>query len=186
MAEGNKSACRKGMTLVYTGDGKGKTTAALGLTLRAVGRGFRVLFLQFLKSPERVTGEQRAIRYLPNVEMRQLGAGFTWTKTPEVHREALRRGWALAKEKVYSGAYDLVVLDEINTALAITRFPVDDVLPLAEVLKLIDSRPVHTHLVLTGRAAHPAIVERADLVTVMEPRKHYYDRGIPAVYGLEL
>ncbi len=83
-------------------------------------------------------------------------------------------------------AYDLAVLDEINTALAIARFPVDDVLPLAEVLALIDNRPAHTHLVLTGRSAHPAIVERADLVTVMEPLKHYYDRGIPAVYGIEL
>ncbi|GAB6931940.1 cob(I)yrinic acid a,c-diamide adenosyltransferase [Calditerricola satsumensis] len=186
MADERQPVRRKGLTLVYTGDGKGKTTAALGLTLRAVGRGFRVLFLQFIKSPERVTGEQRAIRYLPGVEMHQLGEGFTWTKTPEVHREALRRGWALAKEKIHSGAYDLAVLDEINTALAIARFPVDDVLPLAEVLALIDNRPAHTHLVLTGRSAHPAIVERADLVTVMEPLKHYYDRGIPAVYGIEL
>jgi cob(I)alamin adenosyltransferase len=175
---------RKGLTLVYTGDGKGKTTAALGLALRAVGRGMRVLILQYIKSPERTYGEQIALEKL-GVEILQLGIGFTWTKTPEEHREALKRAWQLTKEKVMSGQYDLIVLDEINSALAIRNFPIDDVLPLDEVISLIQERPSHLHLVLTGRDAHPKICEVADLVSEVMVRKHYYDRGIPAVRGIE-
>ncbi len=174
----------KGLTLVYTGDGKGKTTAALGLALRAVGRGMRVLILQYIKSPERTYGEQIALEKL-GVEILQLGIGFTWTKTPAEHRDALKRAWQLTKEKVMAGQYDLVVLDEIHSALAIRQFPIDDVLPLEEVIALIQKRPSHMHLVLTGRNAHPQICEVADLVSEVMVRKHYYDRGIPAVRGIE-
>ena len=88
---------------------------------------------QFIKSPERSYGEQIALQKL-GVEMVQLGVGFTWTKTPEEHREALRKGWPKAKEAVMSGEYDLVILDELNNALAIDKFPIDDVLPLNEVI----------------------------------------------------
>ncbi|MFD1037817.1 cob(I)yrinic acid a,c-diamide adenosyltransferase [Virgibacillus byunsanensis] len=176
---------QQGLTLVYTGDGKGKTTAAIGLTVRAVGQGFNVKILQFIKSPRRSYGEQITLEKL-GVEMEQLGIGFTWTKTPEEHREALRKAWPKAKETVMSGEYDLVVLDELNNALAIDKFPIDDVLPLEEVKDLIKNKPEHVHLVITGRNAKQEIKDIADLVSVVDVEKHYYDRGIPAVKGIEL
>lgn len=172
------------MTLVYTGDGKGKTTAALGLCVRAVGRGYKVLVLQFIKGPQRIYGEKIALEKL-GIEVRQLGIGFTWTKTPEEHRSALASAWQMAQREVSSGEYDVVILDEINNALSIERFPVDDVLPLTEVLDLIQQRPPYLHLVLTGRNAKQEIIDIADLVTEMKPIKHYYDEGVPAVFGIE-
>ncbi|WP_227935535.1 cob(I)yrinic acid a,c-diamide adenosyltransferase [Alkalihalobacillus deserti] len=175
---------RQGLTLVYTGDGKGKTTASLGLALRGVGRGLKVKIYQFIKSPERTYGEQIALRKL-GVEMVQLGIGFTWTKTPEEHREALRKAWPIAKEAVMSGEYDLIILDELNNALAIDKFPIDDVLPLEEVIDLLQNKPSHVHLVITGRNAKPEIKELADLVSIIEPEKHYYNEGIQAVKGIE-
>ncbi|MCL7746571.1 cob(I)yrinic acid a,c-diamide adenosyltransferase [Halalkalibacter alkaliphilus] len=179
-----ESQKRQGLTLVYTGNGKGKTTSALGLALRGIGRGFKVKILQFIKSPERTYGEQIALEKL-GVEMVQLGIGFTWTKTPEEHREALRKAWPKAKEAVMSGEYDLVILDELNNALAIDKFPIDDVLPYSEVIDLIENKPSHVHLVITGRSAKQEIKELADLVSVIEPEKHYYNEGIPAVKGIE-
>jgi cob(I)alamin adenosyltransferase len=175
---------QQGLTLIYTGHGKGKTTSALGLALRGIGRGLKVKIYQFIKSPERSYGEQIALKKL-GVEMVQLGVGFTWTKTPEEHREALMRGWPKAKEAVMSGEYDLVILDELNNALAINKFPIDDVLPLDEVIDLIKSKPSHVHLVITGRDAKQEIKDIADLVSVIEPEKHYYNEGIPAVKGIE-
>ncbi|AIQ12245.1 cob(I)yrinic acid a,c-diamide adenosyltransferase [Paenibacillus durus] len=184
MEQSDRRSNRKGYTLVYTGDGKGKTTAALGLALRASGRGYKVLILQFIKSPQRTYGEHIALRKL-GVEIRQLGAGFTWTKTPEEHRSALREAWASARAEVLGGDWDVVVLDEINNALAIEKFLVDDVLPLGEVLDLIRLRPKHLHLVLTGRQAKPEILELADLVSEVQAVKHYYNDGVPAVLGIE-
>jgi len=175
---------QRGMTLVYTGDGKGKTTSALGLALRGIGRGFKVKIYQFIKSPERTYGEKIALEKL-GVEMEQLGIGFTWTKTPEEHREALRIAWPKAKEAVLSGEYDLVILDELNNALAIEKFPIEDVLPLDEVLETIRNKPSHVHLVITGRNAKQEVKELADLVSVINAEKHYYDEGVPAVYGIE-
>ena len=172
------------LVLVYTGDGKGKTTAALGLAVRAFGQGKRVIMIQFIKSPERSYGEQKAFEQL-GIEIVQKGIGFTWTKTAEEHREALNAAWTFTKEKVMSEQYDVVILDELNNALAIDRFPIDDVLPLSEVIDLIKSRPKHTHLVLTGRSAKQEIIDCADLVTEMKPIKHYYNEGIPAVRGIE-
>ncbi|MBO8163643.1 MAG: cob(I)yrinic acid a,c-diamide adenosyltransferase [Brevibacillus sp.] len=179
-----KSDQQRGLVLVYTGDGKGKTTAALGLAVRAAGRGKRVLVIQFIKSPERTYGEKIVFDRL-GIEMIQTGVGFTWTKTPEEHRMALKQAWSLTKEKISSGAYDVVILDELNNALAIERFPVDDVLPLAEVQEMIKNRPHGMHLVITGRQARPEITDMADLVTEMKPLKHYYDEGVPAVLGIE-
>ena len=173
-----------GLVLVYTGDGKGKTTAALGLAVRATGRGKKVLMVQFIKSPERTYGEQLALEKI-GIEIYQKGSGFTWTKTPEEHREALKNAWAFVKEKVSSGSYDVLILDEINNALAIDTFPIDDVLPLKEVLDFIEKYRGTMHIVLTGRAAKNEIMEVADLVTEMKPIKHYYDEGIPAVKGIE-
>lgn len=175
---------QRGLCLVYTGDGKGKTTASLGLVVRAIGQGLRVLMIQFIKSPERTYGERNTLEKL-GVEMIQMGVGFTWTKTPEEHRFALEQAWKLTKERVFSGAYDLIILDELNNALAIDRFPIEDVLPLDEVIELIRTRPNNLHLVITGRSAHPEVIELADLVTEMKPIKHYYEEGIPAVRGIE-
>lgn len=174
----------RGLLLVHTGEGKGKTTAALGLLVRAIGQGLNVLMIQFIKSPERTYGEKLTLEKL-GVEIHQMGVGFTWTKTPEEHRAALKSAWALTKEKVQSGKYDLIILDELNNALAINRFPIEDVLPFAEVVELIRTRPRQLHLVITGRNAHPDIMAVADLVTEMKAIKHYYDEGIPAVRGIE-
>jgi cob(I)alamin adenosyltransferase len=175
---------KKGLLLVYTGDGKGKTTAALGLAVRAKGRGKRVLMIQFIKSPERTYGEKIMFDQI-GIEMYQTGIGFTWTKTPEEHRTALKKAWAFTKEKIASGRYDVVILDELNNALAIDKFPVDDVLPLEEVIDVIANRPSSMHLVVTGRSAKPEIKDCADLVTEMMPVKHYYNEGVPAVKGIE-
>lgn len=175
---------KRGLVLVYTGDGKGKTTAAIGLAVRATGRGKKVLMIQFIKSPERTYGEKIVFDRM-GIEIVQKGVGFTWTKTPEEHRAALKEAWSFAREKLLGGEYDVVILDELNNALAIDRFPIDDVLPLAEVLETIQSRPRHIHLVITGRSAKQEIMDIADLVTEMKPIKHYYDEGIPAVLGVE-
>ena len=175
---------QRGMTLVYTGHGKGKTTAALGLALRAAGRGKNVLILQFIKSPSRTYGEKLMFDKM-GIEMIQTGIGFTWTKTPEEHREALKESWILAKEKLLSSDYDMLVLDEINNALSIDKFPIDDVLPLDEVVASILNRPPAMHVVLTGRNARKEITDIADLVTEMQPVKHYYDEGVSAIKGIE-
>lgn len=176
---------KKGMLLVYTGDGKGKTTASLGVTLRAIGRGMSVKYFQFIKSPERTYGEQIALRKL-GVETVQLGIGFTWTKTPEEHREALKNAWSIVKKELQDETTDLLVLDELNNALAISKFPIEDVLPLQEVLEAIQNRPAKMHLVVTGRSAHPALLEMADLVSTIDATKHYYeDQDVMAMKGLE-
>jgi len=174
----------RGLLLIYTGDGKGKTTASLGVTLRALGRGLKVRYLQFIKSPERTYGEALAFKKL-GLEMEQMGIGFTWLKTPEEHREALKKAWATAKEALADESLDLVVLDELNNALAISTFPIDDVLPLAEVKEALANRPKGMHVVITGRSASPELIEIADLVSTIEATKHYYDEGISAVKGLE-
>ncbi|WP_127529381.1 cob(I)yrinic acid a,c-diamide adenosyltransferase [Paenibacillus kobensis] len=184
MGSSDRRASRKGYTLVYTGDGKGKTTASLGLAVRAAGRGYKVLILQFIKSPQRTYGEQITLNRI-GIEVRQLGVGFTWTRTPEEHREALQKAWTIAKEETMNGDWDVVILDEIHNALGIERFPIADVLPLQEVIELIESRPAHLHLVLTGRGAKPEIIAKADLVSEIQPIKHYYNEGVPAVLGLE-
>ncbi|MGK4152577.1 cob(I)yrinic acid a,c-diamide adenosyltransferase [Kurthia gibsonii] len=175
---------RQGLFLLYTGDGKGKTTASLGVTLRAIGRGLSVTYLQFIKNPDRTYGEKLALAKL-GVEMKQMGIGFTWTKTPEEHRDALKKAWALTKEKLQDDTIDVLVLDELNNALAIDRFPIDDVLPLEEVVEAIRNRPKTMHLVVTGRSAKQPLIDLANLVSTIEPTKHYYDEGIPAVKGLE-
>ncbi|NRG43218.1 cob(I)yrinic acid a,c-diamide adenosyltransferase [Bacillus sp. CRN 9] len=176
---------QQGMLLVYTGEGKGKTTASLGVTLRAIGRGMKVKYYQFIKSPERTYGEQIALRKL-GVETVQLGVGFTWTKTPEEHREALTNAWKTVREELKDTTTDVLVLDELNNALAITKFPIDDVLPLAEVLEAIKQRPKTMHVVITGRSAHPSILALADLVSTIDATKHYYaEQDVKAMKGLE-
>ena len=182
--KGDLNLARQGLFLMYTGDGKGKTTASLGVTLRAIGRGLNVRYMQFIKSPDRTYGEKIALSKL-GVEMEQLGIGFTWTKTPEEHRVALAKAWKKAKQALSDDSIDLLVLDELNNALAISKFPIDDVLPIAEVIEAIQNRPKTMHLVVTGRSASAELIAMADLVSTIDATKHYYDEGISAVKGLE-
>ncbi|HVB10812.1 MAG TPA: cob(I)yrinic acid a,c-diamide adenosyltransferase [Bacillota bacterium] len=174
----------RGLIIVHTGDGKGKTTAALGMCLRAVGGGLRVCVLQYIKGQWK-PGELKAAGMLPRFDYIPMGVGFTWTKTPEEHMAALREAWAKTQEVVLSGQYDIVVLDEINYALALKTLPVAEVFTPADVLDLLRRRPPALHVVLTGRGAHSDIVEYADLVTEMKLIKHPYQKGIKAARGVE-
>lgn len=170
----------KGLVQVYTGEGKGKTTAALGLALRAAGHGLRVEIIQFMKGWPGY-GELTSIDYLPTVAIHPFGRS-EWVHPDHPEAEDRRRAadaLAYARQVMTRRAADLVVLDEINVALEY------DLLELADVLALLDARPDDVELVLTGRGAHPDILERADLVTEMRKLKHPYDRGIKARKGIE-
>ncbi|MDD2903523.1 MAG: cob(I)yrinic acid a,c-diamide adenosyltransferase [Syntrophales bacterium] len=175
-----KKPLSRGLIQVYTGDGKGKTTCSLGLALRAVGQGLKVLMLQFLKG--RDTGEaQAAARLAPDMTLRSFGRPVLVNlKSPAPEDLALaREALDLAKEAVRAGEHDLVILDEINVALAY------GLIPLEEVLEMLKTRPGWVEVVLTGRQAPPELIELADLVTEMRPLKHYYEAGIPARRGIE-
>lgn len=172
-------AARKGLVMVNTGDGKGKTTAALGLALRASGYGWNILIIQFIKSGKGYS-EFEAAGKLPGVEIRATGEGLILPGTDRVsHREAARRGWDMAQAEVASGEWDMVIMDEINIAMRM------GFVEPAEVAELIKNKPPELHLVLTGRDCPPEIMELADTVTVMEPRKHHADNGVPAQKGVE-
>lgn len=165
---------------VYTGDGKGKTTAALGLLLRAVGAGLSVRVFQFMKRGAYSEIEALASRF-PEVAVTQLGSGsfIDPRHISEEDRQLARQGFWLAREAVESGEYDLVILDEANCALDMGLLSEDS------VLALLAARPERTEIVLTGRAAPPRIIEAADLCTEMRMVKHYYEKGVPARKGIE-
>jgi len=169
-----------GLIQVYTGDGKGKTTCALGLGFRAVGRGLKVFMIQFIKGED--TGElYTAARLLPDFTIRQSGLGGFIRKgslDPEDVARA-RQALDLAREIIMAGEYDLVILDEINVAMYFGFFAPD------EVLGIIQARPSHVEVVLTGRYAPEEIVAAADLVTEMKAIKHYYTAGVKARRGIE-
>ncbi len=178
MAEQKKS----GLILVNTGNGKGKTTAALGMGLRAWGQGMKVLVLQFIKGGWKYGELKAAEKMGPNFEIRQMGEGFI--KGPEdqsleEHRHAAAEALAAAKTEISSGKYDLIILDEILYAINYGLVAVSDALALMAL------KPDNLHLVLTGRNAPPEIIERADLVTEMREIKHHYTKGIPAQKGIE-
>jgi cob(I)alamin adenosyltransferase len=171
---------QQGHIQVYTGDGKGKTTCAFGLALRAVGQGFQVYFIQFLKGQD--TGEIRAAQRLaPELTLRGFGRPVLVNlKNPAPEDLALaREALNLARQVIAAGDHDLVILDEINVAMAY------NLIPVGEVLEMVRRRPAHVEVVLTGRAAPPEIIEVADLVTEMVPRKHYWEAGVKARRGIE-
>ena len=167
-----------GYIQVYTGDGKGKTTAGLGLALRGTCAGFRVYIGQFLKGQD--YAELKATQYLPQLSMEQYGLpSFVKGKPSEKDLEIAKAGFERATEAVESGYFDIVILDEINTAVDIGIIEED------RVLKLMDKKPEQVELVLTGRGASPTICAQADLVTEMKAHKHYYDQGVMARKGIE-
>jgi len=175
-----KERLERGLIQVYTGDGKGKTTCALGLALRAVGQGFKVYLVQFMKG--RDTGEARAAAKLsPELTLRYFGRpGLVNLKSPaREDLDLVQEAWNLAREIIASGDWDLVVLDEINLALAY------GLIPLQEALEALRRRPAWVEVVLTGRQAPPELVELADLVTEMRGIKHYFTAGVKARRGIE-
>jgi cob(I)alamin adenosyltransferase len=169
----------EGYVQIYTGDGKGKTTAALGLALRAAGYGMHTYIGQFMKG--RPYGELEALRDHPCITIEQYGDVHCIRReeiTPE-HTARAHRGLERAREAMHSDRYDLVVLDEINVALWF------ELVSMEEVLVLLDERPPYVEVILTGRRAPQQLIDRADLVTEMQEVKHYYQQGVMARQGIE-
>ncbi|MBO8127821.1 MAG: cob(I)yrinic acid a,c-diamide adenosyltransferase [Peptococcaceae bacterium] len=172
---------RRGLNMVFTGSGKGKTTAALGLGLRAWGQGMKVLVLQFMKSESWPTGELKAARLLHGFDIRPMGAGFLRYDKPdelERHRKAAEEALAAAREALQRKEYDMVILDEICVALQ------KNLVTTGDVLDLMTLKGTQQHLVLTGRGAPEEIKARADLVTEMREIKHPYPT-VEAQPGIE-
>jgi cob(I)alamin adenosyltransferase len=173
---------RRGLVLINTGPGKGKTTAAMGTALRAVGNGMRVLMLQFLKGSWHY-GELDAVKaFGDNFVLKQMGRGFVKIGGAETDPEDVRMveaAWDEAREAILSGAWDMVVLDEINYAIGY------GMLDPAKVADTLKARPEMVHVILTGRNAHPSLVEIADTVNEMRQVKHAYEGGVLAQRGIE-
>ena len=170
---------RQALVVVNTGDGKGKTTAALGVLLRAWGRGYNVCMLQFIKSTTSNYGENRAAKKI-GLEIIALGGGFTWlSKDIEKDKALARELWEQCKAKIASGDYDVVALDEFTYPLAYGWLPVD------EVIAFLKARPERTHVIITGRDAPQELMDYADLVTEMREVKHPFQEGIKAQPGIE-
>lgn len=179
----DKEKSDHGLVIVYTGEGKGKTTAALGMALRAVGRGWHVLMIQFGKGGWHYAELDSSQRLAPEFEIIPMGLGFYKilddAHSDEEHRSAAHNALAFATEQMLSEKYDLLILDEINGMLAAGLIALDD------VLALLDAKPQPLTLVLTGRYAPQAILDRADLVTEMREIKHPYQKGILAQKGID-
>jgi cob(I)alamin adenosyltransferase len=171
---------KRGLVIVNTGDGKGKTTAALGIVLRAWGRDLRICVIQFIKAEGGAWGEVKAARKL-GIEWHKTGDGFTWlSKDIEKTIAHARQGWTLAQEKIASGSYDLILLDEFTYPL---HFGWLDSTKVIDWLQ--SNKPPELHLVITGRDAPQSLLEYADLVTDMKAVKHPYDQGIQAQAGID-
>jgi cob(I)alamin adenosyltransferase len=168
----------KGYIQIYTGNGKGKTTAALGLSLRAICAGRKVFFGQFLKGMN--YSELDAGKYLPGFDLQQFGTdSFIFEKPGQEDIDAAREGLKRAEEVLVSGEYDIVVLDEVNLAVYY------GMIAAAELIEVLDKRDWKVEVVLTGRYAHSSLIEKADLVTEMKEIKHYYSEGVMAREGIE-
>lgn len=168
----------KGYIQIYTGNGKGKTTAALGLSLRAVCAGKKVFFGQFVKGMK--YSELNAVNYLPNFTLEQFGRNtFIFGNPTKADIEVAKEGLRKAEEALTSGQYDVVVLDEINIAIFYELFTVE------EVIEMLDKKTENVEVILTGRYANDKLIEKADLVTEMREIKHYYTQGVPARKGIE-
>ena len=176
----NKPTQKKGLILVHTGEGKGKTTAALGLAFRALGYGFKILIVQFIKGGWHYGELESAKRFEGLLEIKPMGEGFTWnTKDPERDRLKAHEAWEYGRQAALSGRYQMVIFDEINYVMKYEYLPVE------EVTKFLVEKPEDLHIVLTGRDVPPEIVDLADLVTEMRDIKHPYRKGIKAQKGIE-
>lgn len=176
---GPSGARRRGLVIVNTGNGKGKTTAALGLMLRAGGRGLKVKLFQFIKHERAKFGEHRSLEKL-ELPFQGLGDGFTWRSKDLDQSAALgQAGWEAAKEAILSGEWDMVVLDEFTYALAFGWVAWDD------VKAALEARDPKVHVIITGRRALPELIDFADTVTEMQAVKHAYEAGIGAQAGIE-
>lgn len=174
---------QSGLIILYTGDGKGKTTAALGLCLRAVGHGRRVGIIQFMKSDWEY-GELKSLKqFLPQVTIKTLGAGCVGIMGDDkpfgVHKEAAVEALAQARKECESGKYDILILDEINIALHLK------LIDLTDVVDLLENKPDNLHCLLTGRKAPDKLIELADLVTEMKEIKHPFQKGVVAQKGID-
>ena len=170
----------KGYVHVFTGNGKGKTTAAIGLSVRAAGAGMKIFFGQFIKKGE--YSEIKALkRFEDLITIEQFGLGRFTTEKPELEDiQAARKGLQRAQEVIASGQYDMVILDEANVAVKL------GLLQVQELVGLIIHKPRELELVITGRYASPRVIEMADMVTECQVKKHYYDSGTAARVGIEL
>ena len=172
----------KGLLMVNTGDGKGKTTAALGVLVRAAGRGMNCCLIQFMKSKNDRYGEHESLEQL-GVEVHTMGDGFTWdTNNPEQDIKTSENTWALCVEKMRSEEYDLLVFDELVYVLDYKFLNLEKVL---EEIKAIREKQPHLHIIMTGRNAPDKLIEAADLVTEMKEIKHPFHAGIYAQQGIE-
>ncbi|MBI3627722.1 MAG: cob(I)yrinic acid a,c-diamide adenosyltransferase [Candidatus Sungbacteria bacterium] len=171
------------MIIVNTGNGKGKTTAALGQALRAVGEGKKVLMIQFIKGPWKSGEDESAKLLAPNFLLRKMGRGFVGilgdSLPREAHETAAREALLMAEKETKEANWDMLILDEINNALAL------NLISLESVLRFIDAFPKDKHLVLTGRDADKEVIRRADLITEMKEVKHPYQAGIKGKRGIE-
>ena len=170
----------KGLLMVHTGKGKGKSTAAFGLVIRAMGNGMRVGVVQFVKGKWQ-TGERDILENFPErVTIRTMGEGFTWdTQDRQRDIAAAKAAWQVSCEMIADESYDLILLDELNIVL---RY---DYLPLAEIVQALDARRDGLHVVVTGRNAKDELIEAADLVTEMLEVKHHFKAGVKAQTGIE-
>jgi cob(I)alamin adenosyltransferase len=168
-----------GLLLVYTGPGKGKTTAAMGIVFRALGRGLKIAVVQFIKGKWK-TGERLYAESIPGLTFLVMGRGFTW-ESDDLSRDraAARAAWSEAQQLITTGEHAIVVLDEITYALNYGFVALDD------VLATLRERPAHVHVVVTGRNAPEALCELADLVTEMKCVKHPFERGMKAQIGID-
>jgi cob(I)alamin adenosyltransferase len=173
---------RRGLIIVNTGPGKGKTTAAMGTAFRAVGNGMKVLMLQFLKGSWHYGELDAAKAFGENFVMKQMGRGFVkvgGAETDPADVKMVEAAWDEAREAILSGKWDLIVLDEINYAISY------GMLDPAKVVEVLKQKPEMVHVILTGRNAHPSIIEIADTVTEMKQVKHAYEKGVLAQRGIE-
>ena len=171
---------KKGLLTVNTGNGKGKTTAALGMTFRALGHGMRVCVIQFIKGTWKYGELESAKRFGDLLEFHVKGNGFTWkSENLEKDKAIAREAWELAKEKICSGAYGLVVLDELTYLITFGMVTED------EIVNALKNRPVKLHVVVTGRDASAKLIDAADIVTQMVMEKHPLKSGVKAQKGVE-
>lgn len=169
----------RGRIIVNTGDGKGKTTAAIGTALRASGHGQKVAIVQFIKGAWNY-GESAALAGCSNIEVTRIGSGFTWlAEDPAVPRALAREAWELGQNLAASDRYDLLVLDELNYAVT------EGYVSVEEILDFLSKKPARLSIIITGRNAAPELVDAADTVTEMRFVKHAFDEGAPAKKGIE-